>query len=121
MSTHPRNCAGEEIKEQNFDSDDDELMKTAANLGVKKRKPFVSPVLLKVPFHDTAGVKGRMLATHNTLAVKRSDYFSHSTRLPLDLSHQDKATGQGVGVSGFGDCAVDSEVQLPAVENVGLG
>ncbi|CAM6044867.1 unnamed protein product [Sphagnum compactum] len=116
----------EEIKERNFDSDDDELMKTAANLGVKKRKPFVSPVLLKVPFHDTAGVKGRMLATHNTLAVKRSDYFSHSTPLPLDLTHQDKATGQGVannyvqgiGVSGFGDCAVDSEVQLPAVENL---
>ncbi|KAH9576044.1 hypothetical protein CY35_01G142900 [Sphagnum magellanicum] len=109
--------AGEEIKEQNFDSDDDELMKTAANLGVKKRKPFVSPFLLKVPFHDTTGVKGRMLATHNTLAVKRSDYFSNSTPLPLDLSHQDKATGQGVGVSGFGDCAVDSEVQHPAVEN----
>ncbi|KAH8975020.1 hypothetical protein BDL97_01G134100 [Sphagnum fallax] len=108
--------AGEEIKEQNFDSDDDELMKTAANLGVK-RKPFVSPVLLKVPFHDTAGVKGRMLATHKTLAVKRSDYFSHSTPLPLDLTHQDEATGQRVGVSGFGDCAVDSEVQLPAVEN----
>jgi hypothetical protein len=51
-------------------------MKTGANLGVKKRNPFVSPSLSKGPFHVTTGFKVRMVATHSTLSVKRSGYFS---------------------------------------------
>jgi hypothetical protein len=105
-------------------------MKTGANLGVKKRKPFVSPSLLKGPFHVTTGFKVRMFATHSTLSVKRSGYFSHSSPQPWELTSPDTPTGQEVsngdvqknGVDGFGDCDLDilKELQPPAVANIGL-
>ncbi|CAM6067777.1 unnamed protein product [Sphagnum tenellum] len=101
----------------------DLLLNGGTNLGVKKRKPFVSPSLLNGPFHVTTGFKVRMFATHSTLSVKRSGYFSHSSPQPWELTSPDTPTGQEEnGVDGFGDCDLDilKELQLPAVANVGL-
>ncbi len=104
-------------------------MKTGANLGVKKRKPFVSPSLSKGPFHVTSGFKVRMFATYSTLSVKRSGYFSDSSPQPWEPTSPDTSTGQEVSngdvqenVNGFGDCDLDipKELQPPAVANVGL-
>jgi hypothetical protein len=71
-----------------------------------------------------------MFATHSTLSVKRSGYFSHSSRQPWELTSPDTSTAQEVsngdiqenGVDGFGDCDLDipKELQPPAVANVGL-
>jgi hypothetical protein len=90
-------------------------METGANLGVKKRKLFLSPSLLKGPFHVTSRFKVRMFATRSTLSVKRSGYFSHSSPQPWELTSLDTPTGQEVsngdvqenGVDGFGDCDLE--------------